>query len=212
VKRSVFCGLAILAACASLFAADKKLPIEETSNELIDISATAMLDKEQIQKELGSDFGGDIVVVRVTVRPVSDKPIPLSLDDFLLVSSKDGQRSEPFEPGQLAGSASLVITPGGSGGTEVRRGATLGGLIGLGGGGVGNSSSSPNSDAKVETKRDDQTNPVLATLKAKVLPEKEIKDSVSGLLYFQLTGKIKPKDLELHYKGPGGRLALRFRP
>ena len=51
--------------------ADKKLPIEQTSNDLVDISATVILDKDQIKQELGSDLGGDIVVVRVTVRPVS---------------------------------------------------------------------------------------------------------------------------------------------
>jgi hypothetical protein len=27
-----------------------------------------------------------------------------------------------------------------------------------------------------------------------------------------MIGKFKSKDLELHYKGPAGQLALRFRP
>jgi hypothetical protein len=27
-----------------------------------------------------------------------------------------------------------------------------------------------------------------------------------------MIGKFKPKDLELHYKGPAGQMALRFRP
>ena len=204
--------LVFLGAVASLGAAEKKLPIEQTSNELIDISATALLEKDQIRQELGSDLGADIVVVRVTVRPVSDKPIQLSLDDFLLVSSKDGQRSEPYAPSQIAGSVALVVTPGGSKGTEVRRGPSWGGIAGIAGGGVGNAGGSPNSEAKVESKQDDKTNPLLAVLNDKVLPEKEIKDSISGLLYFQMVGKIKPKDLELHYKGPAGRLALRFHP
>ena len=65
-----------------LFASDKKLPIEQTSNDLVDITATAILDKDQIRQELGSDFGGDIVLVRVTVRPVSDKPIKGELGRF----------------------------------------------------------------------------------------------------------------------------------
>jgi hypothetical protein len=212
VKRFIVNSLAILITVASLAAAEKKLPIEQTSNELIDISATVLVDKEQIQQELGSDLGGDIVVVRVTVRPVSDKPILLSLDDFLLVSSKDGQRSQPYAPTQLAGSATLVVSPGASKGTEVRRGPSWGGIVGIGGGGVGNSGESPKSEAKVESKRDEEANPLLAKLEAKVLPEKEIHDSVSGLLYFQIVGKVKPKDLELHYKGAAGRLALRFRP
>src|ERR1700688_2151445 len=94
-------------------AADKKLPIDETSNDLLAISVSAPLDKDQIRQELGSDLGDDIVVIRLTARPVSDKSVQLSLDDFLLVSAKDGQRSEPYAPGQLAGSDSLAVTPNG---------------------------------------------------------------------------------------------------
>jgi hypothetical protein len=53
--------------------------------------------------------------------------------------------------------------------------------------------------------------PVLAVLKAKVLEEKEISAPASGLLYFSLEGKHKPKDLSLMYSGPAGRLILEFR-
>ena len=98
-----------LAAAAS--GADKKLPIEQTSNEMVSISATALLDKDQIHQELGSDLGPDMIVVRVQFRPVSDKPVRINLDDFLLVSDKDGQRSQPFAPSQIAGSTTLVVTP-----------------------------------------------------------------------------------------------------
>jgi hypothetical protein len=211
--------LVLLGAVASLSAAEKKLPIEQTSNELIDISATALLEKDKIRQELGTDLGADIVVVRVTVRPVSDKPIQLSLDDFLLVSSKDGQRAEPYAPSQIAGSAAIVVTPTGTRngglGSNPRRPTFGGGIGGIGssGGGVGNAGGGAETgDAKVESTSSDKANPLLAVLNDKVLPEKEIKDPVSGLLYFQMVGKIKPKDLELHYKGPAGRLALRFHP
>jgi hypothetical protein len=201
---------------AALGAADKKLPIDETSNDLLDISVSAPLDKDQIKQELGSDLGDDIVVIRLTARPVSDKPVQLSLDDFLLISSKDGQRSEPYAPGQLAGSDSLSVTPNG-----VRRGGlgdhpnrpTFGiGGIGLGGGGVGTSGAAPPPDVKVQESRDEKENPLLAALNAKILPEKEISEPTSGLLFFQMVGKLKPKDLELHYKGPSGKMALRFKP
>jgi hypothetical protein len=197
-------------------AADKKLPVDETSNDLLDISVSAPLDKDQIKQELGSDLGDDIVVIRLTARPVSDKPVQLSLDDFLLVSGKDGQRSEPYAPGQLAGSDSLAVTPNG-----VRRGGlgdhgarpTIGlGPIGIGGGGIGNSGATPTPDVKVQESRDEKENPLLAALNAKVLPEKEITEPTSGLLFFQVVGKVKPKDLELHYKGPAGKMALRFKP
>lgn len=210
-----------------LAAADKKLPIEQTSNDLVDISATAILDKDQIKQELGSDFGGDIVVIRVTVRPVSDKPIQVSLDDFLLVSGKDGQRAQPYSPSQIAGNSTLVVTPDGtrnSGGLGANNnGPRWGGIPGTGsrpqqlpgtGGGIGSTAGGTTAvDSKVDVSNADKPNPLLATLKEKVLQEKEITQPISGLLYFQMVGgKLKPKDLELHYKGPAGRLSLRFRP
>ena len=198
---------------AMLGAADKKLPIDETSNDLLDISVSAPLDKDQIKQELGSDLGDDIVAIRLTARPVSDKPVQLSLDDFLLVSSKDGQRSEPFAPGQLAGSDSLTVTPNGvsrSGLGDHSHRPTFGiGGIGIG---SGNSGATATPNVKVQETRDDKENPLLAALNAKILPEKEITEPTSGLLFFQLVGKVKAKDLELHYKGPTGKMALRFKP
>jgi len=198
---------------AMLGAADKKLPIDETSNDLLDISVSAPLDKDQIKQELGSDLGDDIVAIRLTARPVSDKPVQLSLDDFLLVSSKDGQRSEPYAPGQLAGSDSLTVTPNGvsrSGLGDHSHRPTFGiGGIGVG---SGNSGAPATPNVKVQETRDDKENPLLAALNAKILPEKEITEPTSGLLFFQLVGKVKAKDLELHYKGPTGKMALRFKP
>jgi hypothetical protein len=205
-------GLACLISLAALGAAEKKLPIEQTSNDVIEINATPMIDKDEIRQEFGSDLGGDIVVVRVKVRPVSDKPVKVSLDDFLLVSSKDGQRSQPFAPSQIAGDTALVLTPQGAknglGGNRPK----WSGIAGPFGMGTGSGSSGTSTDTKVETVRSDKPNPLLTVLKDKVLPEKEITEPISGLLYFQMVGKFKPKDLELHYKGPAGQLALRFRP
>jgi len=86
------------------------------------------------------------------------------------------------------------------------------GPLGFPGGGIGNSGGATTTDTKVETVHSDKPNPLLAVLKDKVLPEKEINEPISGLLYFQMPGKFKPKDLEFHYKGPAGQLALRFHP
>lgn len=224
--RKFFPLLTVALATGLLPAADKKLPIEQTSNDLVDISATAILDKDQIKQELGSDFGGDIVVIRVTVRPVSDKPIQVSLDDFLLVSGRDGQRAQPYSPSQIAGNSTLVVTPQGTrnGGLGANNnGPIWGGIPGTGsrpqrmpgeGGNIGSTGAAATTvDSKVDVSNGDKPNPLLATLKEKVLQEKEITEPISGLLYFQIVGgKLKPKDLELHYKGPAGRLSLRFRP
>jgi hypothetical protein len=195
--------------CTLLPAADKKLPLEETTNDLLTISATAILDRDQIKQELGYDLGPDIAVVRVTLHTVSDKPIQVSHDDFLLVSAKDGARSQPYEPGQIAGADSLIVTPNGAKQSATRRsGLTIGGF----GGEIGTGQATQTPDVKVQSSHDDQPNPLLAVLTEKILPEKEITDTISGLLYFQVVGKVKPKDLELHYKGPAGKMALRFKP
>jgi len=170
-----------------------------------------MMDRDEIKQELGYDLGADIVVLHVTLHTVSDKPVQVSHDDFVLVSSKDGQRSEPYEPGQIAGADSLTVTP-----TGMRKGGRnpgFGGLtIGGMGGGMGTGKTTQTPDVKVQAQHDDTPNPLLAVLTEKILPEKEITDTISGLLYFQMVGKLKPKDLELHYKGPAGKMALRFKP
>jgi hypothetical protein len=203
--------LALVLLAATLPAADKKLPIEENSNDQLAINAVAILDRDQIKQELGADPGADIVVVRVTLRAVSDKPVQVSHDNFLLISDRDGQRSEPYEPGQIAGADSLTVTPNGMKKAGSSR-PSFGGMIGIGGGGIGNAGAAPTPDVKVEAQHDDKPNPLLEVLVQKILPEKELTETVSGLLYFQIVGKVKSKDLELRYKGPAGRLALRFKP
>ena len=215
-------GWISLAFCGAALAADKTLPLERTSNETVEITAS-LLDKDQIQKELGSDLGGGIVVLRVTVRPLTEKPIPVSRDDFLLISDRDGQRTQPFAPSQIAGNSTLVVRSGqatGAGGMGQSTGPTWGGIPGtLGrpqrgpgnGGAVGNAPGTAPAEAKVE-KGDSKDNPLLGVLKEKILPEKEITDPLSGLLYFPIEGKVKPKDLELHYRLQGTKLALRFKP
>ena len=50
-----------------------------------------------------------------------------------------------------------------------------------------------------------------AVLKTKILEEKKTTEPLSGLLYFSLEGKHKPKDLTLQYNGPAGRLVLAFK-
>lgn len=178
---------------------------------MLDISVSQPLTKDEIRQELGGDLmDEDLIAIRVTARPVSDKPVQLSLDNFLLISTKDGQRSQPFEPGQLAGADSLNVTP------NVRRGLGDHGArptIGFGGLGIGSGGTQTNAtpDVKVQESRAEKENPLLAALQAKTLPEKQITEPVTGLLFFQITGKVKPKDLELRFKGAGTPLALRFR-
>lgn len=199
-------------ACAAMAhaSADKKLPLEDTSNEYVEIQASLILDKDQIKQELGSDLGGYIILVKMRVRPLTDKPWKIDRDDFLLLDGSLGQRSVPYAPSQIAGNSSLVVTPQGAHGAVGAGHPTWS----LGGIGMGTGTTSARPDVKVTVQDSDKKDesPLLKTLKEKILPEKEITDPVEGLLYFQIDGKVKAKDLELYYKTPGGKLAMRFRP
>src|SRR5580658_10266239 len=164
--------LAVLVSASVILAADKKLPIEEASNELVDISAVP-LDKDQIRQELGSDLGAGFVVVRVKFRPVSDKPLQISLDDFLMVSAKDGERSAPFAPSQIAGNTTLVVTPQGSrnASAKPRPSFGIGGLYG----GVGSSRAAQAATySRRHTYLLDTEWQAPAPRSNKVLPEKEV--------------------------------------
>ena len=207
-------ALAFAAAC---WGADKKLPEGKTSNPSLEITAAVYLDKDDIKKLLGSDLDGYIIVVDVRLVPKPGSKLAVTRDDFILRSDKDGQRAGPFHPSQIAGGASMVISSAGNGsvraenpgpvwrpplgGPPVRMG-TDGPLIGNA---PGDTQAAVSSSGKVKE------DPVLTVLKEKVLPEKEIAEPLSGLLYFFLDGKHKPKDLELLYNGPAGKLSLRFK-
>jgi len=215
-------SLLLLAALFSLPipAAEKKPPLEETSNQLVDLTATAFVTPEQIRQQLGADIGSGFLVVHVTLRPVSDQPVEISHDDFVLLDDRQGERSRPFEPSQIAGSSVLVVTPTGARTTGVggqQAGPIWGGLGGTpsrlpgNGGSAGNTNTDTSTnESKIETS-EGKPNPLLAALKEKVLPEKSITEPTSGLLYFLIEGKVKSKDLQLTYKTPSGKLTVRLR-
>jgi hypothetical protein len=207
--------------CAGLMfaSADKKLPLEQSSNELVEISASLLLDKDEVRKEVGAELNG-IVVVRVRVRPLSDKPVRIDRDDFALLSTNDGQRSMPYAPSQIAGNSTLVVGSQGTRGSlsGANNGPIWGGLGGRGsrmpgnGGGGGVTSDPASATSTVQSDGKTAESPLLKSLKEKVLQETEVTEPVSGLLYFQMEGKVKAKDLEMYYKTPSGKLALRFKP
>jgi hypothetical protein len=204
-------------------AAEKKLPVAEAANDDLQITATLYPDKDAVREVLGSDLGGYFTVIRVELAPQGEKPLAVDRDDFLLRSFKDGQKSGAFEPSQIAGRGALVVSTTSSGGGVVSedRGPVWGGVPGTGGrpdrmGGVtppvvGNAAGQTETQATAKSGVGEKDNPLLAVLKDKVLPEKKTAAPLSGLLYFSLEGKHKPKDLELQYLGPAGKLVLKFR-
>jgi hypothetical protein len=196
------------------FAGEKKPLPGQAGNDDIELVGSLIIDRDEIKQALGADMGAGYVVARMKVTPKTEKPLRISPDDFTIVSRKDGQRTVALSPGQIAGKGALVVKaaaeqPGGLG--TMTNGPIWGG-IGMGRGGGGNSKGTPSGTVEAtQTKSsDDKDNPLLAVLKAKVLPDTESLEPVQGLLYFTIDGKIKPKDLAIIYKGPAGKLIMEF--
>jgi hypothetical protein len=63
----------------------------------------------------------------------------------------------------------------------------------------------------VQASRDGGAKDTLALLEEKVLPEKELDGPLTGLLYFYLEGRHRPKDVTLHYRTPAGKLVVQFK-
>jgi hypothetical protein len=214
------CTTLILLACGLVsFAADKpKLPaMAGAENDRVELSATLVLDPAEIKTLLGSELPPGIVLVEIKAIPKGDDPLSIGRDDFTLISHRDGQRSGPYAPTQLAGKDVLVVSQQSNGGTQ-SRGPTWSGLpvsIGRSKQAPAAGATPPEQEKEATVQRDtdkEKSNPLLDALEAKVLPDsKETKDEIAGYLFFPLEGKQKVKDLELIYKGPGGRLMMPFR-
>jgi hypothetical protein len=212
-----------LLVASALGAGGKKEPARgRGESESTAVWATAYADKDSVKELLGTDLGGDYVVLDVKVTSRFGKEIEVRRDDFLLRTDKDGQRSTPFEASQIAGRGALVVRETGVGGGAAveNPGPVWGGVPGtlgmpgtLGGpGAVGGGGGSGGTAAQttMEQGKDAGVPPLQKMLQAKILPEKKTDKSLTGLLYFPL-GKQKPKDLELIYKASDGKISLRFK-
>lgn len=200
--------------------AEKPTVPGRSSNDNVALEAVLYLDKAEVTQRLGQELPDGFVLVEVTLSPKNGQTIKIDRDDFQIISSRDGQRSTPFAPTQIAGAESLMVTTRTASGrtmTEQRR-APWGGIGGqrpMGmptpGGMVGNTRVNDQQAAASEVQGDaKKLNPLLTALREKVLTEKEVTEPVTGQLYFLFEGKLKAKDLEMFYKAPGGRLNVRF--
>jgi hypothetical protein len=182
-------------------------------NQDLTLDVTVYLDGDAIKEVLGDDLGGHFIVAKVVVEPKYGKEIAIDRDDFMLRTDKDGDRSKPMAPSQIAGRGALVITstrgPSGEG-AEPTRGWSMGG-IGIGGGGAGTGGADPKSVKATMEKGSDTESPLKKILDGKVLPEKKTTQPLEGLLFFPLE-KQRLKDLELIYGGRENRIGLRFKP
>lgn len=206
-------GITLLLTAAIWAGKPKNAGPYKNENQSVAISATPILDREQIKEILGSDLDGHYILISVTVTPKFGNQVDIHRDDFLLKTDKDGERSAPFVASQIAGRGTLVVTQtaaGTSGGPMM--GSPTWGYPGMGGGGFGGGGGSDVTEARAKMKSGSKEteSPLLKVLNEKILPEKKSDAAVSGLLYFPLE-KQKQKDLELIYTTPDGKLSLRFR-
>jgi hypothetical protein len=212
--------MAIVLAAVTLLAEKKPAP-GRTANDNVGVEATALVAKEEIQAALGHPLDEGFLIVEVTLSPKNGQTIKINRDDFLLLSQKDGQKATPYAPTQIAGDSGMVISSRSTnaGVMAQQRRVPWGGI---GGGPIGGmptpagqmGSSTAGTTEAVATVKEGTgqkgESPLLAALKAKILPETEITEPVTGHLYFLMEGKHKLKDLEFYYKAPGGRLSLKF--
>jgi hypothetical protein len=208
--RFLIYPLLVVVSAATSFAAKKIVsPSTSAGNEQVDIVATISLAEDEVIQKLGADPGKGIVLLQVRVTPKTDKPVEMSPDDFILLAHDDGERSKPFDAGEIAGQGALVVTN--TSGAKAQKTGTsfgLGGMMGGAGGSPGNSKVVALSSKMDEKEKGNKT--LLGVLKAKQFPQKESTEPVEGFLYFPLDGKHKLKNLAVLYRGPAGKLDLEF--
>jgi len=87
-----------VAACAIFaIAADKPLP-NQVENRKLRIEATAITEIKAVTQEAGVHLGMGYVVVKLRVIPMGPDPLPISPDDFTLVSRKNGEKGGALPP------------------------------------------------------------------------------------------------------------------
>jgi len=189
---------------ATLLSGGQNKPQKSTphsgENDVVEITATAIADPESVKEVLGSDLGGHYILMDVHLVPKEGRKVAVRLDDFVLRTDKDGEKTGPFLPGQIAGRGSIVVTVTGSGG---------GNSWGVGPMSMG-TADIKEAHTTVKSGSGEKPDPILEVLKQKILAEKETEAPVSGLLYFPME-KQKLKDLELIYTTTDGKLRLRFK-
>jgi hypothetical protein len=200
--RRVF-AVALLVCAAA--AGEKRLPSGQNGNEAVSISAN-VLDSEHLKQIFGTDFENGFVVLEATLIPRGGKPFEVHLDDFLLRSEQTGEHSAALAPSQIAGTGTLVVHQGGE---QRSKGGLSGGFGGIfmGGDAMGPGAADP---GKSEMKNSEKRDPLLDVLKRKMLAEKPVEETVTGLLFFPLE-KEKAKNLNLTVTTPAGKLRMKFK-
>jgi hypothetical protein len=205
MKQLVFVG--VIGALLCLGGERKQLPGQAGNND-VDLEGSVILTHDEVTEAIGADIGEGYIVVRMKVIPKGEAPLRVGPDDFTMISRKDGQKCQALAPSEIAGKGAMVVKHGTADGGKSSWG--VGGM----GAGLGSSPGTVQRDVIKNTQIDDtaKEGPGLAALTAKILPDKETKTPIEGLLYFSINGKLKPKDVGLVYNGSAGKLVMEFQP
>src|SRR5207237_10678625 len=125
-----------------------------------------------VKEVIGEDLSGHYIVAQVKVEPKYGKDITIDRDDFQLRTDKDGERTRPLAPSQIAGNGLVLTRTGGPGGLgeERPRGWSIGGGMGTGVGGVGTGAGDPG-NVKATMENGNKETPLKRVLDAKVFRE-----------------------------------------
>jgi hypothetical protein len=221
----------LLLAGVPLAAAQKNVASAKGENQDLAVTVTLYIDSAGLKQLIGNDLDGNYIVADVKVEPKYGKEVAIYRDDFQLSTDKDGEKTKPYAPSQIAGRGALVISRGQSQASRTTVGVgptdpypgTVGGYPGSyppgsypGGGypapGVsgGMGGDADNTEVTVKNAARDKENPLEKTLKDRELPEKKTDQPISGLLYFPME-KQKMKDLEVTFGGRDNRITLKFK-
>src|SRR2546430_7059079 len=93
-----------------LGAADRKIVgTARGENQDLILQVTLYLDSGSVRELVGTDLE-HFFVADVEVQPKYGKEITIDRDDFVLRTDKDGEKTTPFAPSQIAGKAALVVS------------------------------------------------------------------------------------------------------
>ena len=176
---------------ATLAASAANPPMGKAQNESAEVAAM-FLDVAALKQATGSDFNNAYTVIEVTVTPKGTAPLELQPDDFLLRINSSSDSSGPMAASQVYGAG---------GGLMLHQGKDTIGITATNPAYTGATPVAGSSSASPEA---------IKALQSKMLPAKTISAPVTGLLFFPIPKK-RPRDLDLVYSTPTGKLHISFR-
>lgn len=188
--RRIVAAAGVLLAGFAAFGANP--PSGRASDATVEVSAV-FLNAAAVLQATGRDFSKGFTVIEVTVTPRGGKPLDVEPDDFLLRLNSDTDNSGPMVAAQVLGEGGGLVLH--------RAEENVIGVTGTNPANVGLTAGKPDPSVSADEVR---------ALQNKMLPAKTTSSAVSGLLFFPLPKK-KPKDLDLVYSTPAGKLHISFR-